>query len=47
MISEKYQYVRSGTTPLSVSYQQSWITGEVSVVCRLANVTLIYKKGEK
>lgn len=39
--------MRSGTNSLSISYQQSWITGEVSVDCGLANVTPIYKKGEK
>ncbi|KAK4830528.1 hypothetical protein QYF61_011507 [Mycteria americana] len=33
--------------PLSIIYQQSWLTGEVSVDWRLANVTPIYKKGRK
>ncbi|KAK4828165.1 LOW QUALITY PROTEIN: hypothetical protein QYF61_024414 [Mycteria americana] len=35
------------TKPLSILYQQSWLTGEVPVDWRLANVTLIYKKGRK
>ncbi|KFQ21312.1 hypothetical protein N332_13222, partial [Mesitornis unicolor] len=33
--------------PLSITYQQSWLTGEVPVDWRLANVTPIYKKGQK
>ncbi|KFQ31002.1 hypothetical protein N332_03166, partial [Mesitornis unicolor] len=33
--------------PLSVIYQQSWLTGEVPVYWRVANVTPIYKKGLK
>jgi len=33
--------------PLSIFYQQSWQTGEVSDDWRLANVTPIYKKGWK
>ncbi|GAB0206006.1 mitochondrial enolase superfamily member 1 [Grus japonensis] len=33
--------------PLSIIYQQSWLTGEVPDNWRLANVTLIYKKGQK
>ncbi|KFQ19671.1 hypothetical protein N332_09270, partial [Mesitornis unicolor] len=33
--------------PLSIIYQQSWLTGEVPVDWRLANVTPIYKKGWK
>ncbi|GAB0206903.1 mitochondrial enolase superfamily member 1 [Grus japonensis] len=33
--------------PLSIIYQQSWLTGEVPVDWRLANVTSIYKKGWK
>ncbi|KAK4820005.1 hypothetical protein QYF61_017384 [Mycteria americana] len=33
------------TKPLSIIYQQSWLTGEVTVDWRLANVTPIYKKG--
>ncbi|KFQ20254.1 hypothetical protein N332_03300, partial [Mesitornis unicolor] len=32
---------------LSIIYQQSWLTGEVPVGWRLANVTPIYKKGQK
>uniref|UniRef100_A0A8B9SW13 Reverse transcriptase domain-containing protein n=1 Tax=Anas platyrhynchos TaxID=8839 RepID=A0A8B9SW13_ANAPL len=31
--------------PLSIIYQQSWLSGEVPVGWRLANVTPIYKKG--
>uniref|UniRef100_A0A8B9I818 Reverse transcriptase domain-containing protein n=1 Tax=Anser brachyrhynchus TaxID=132585 RepID=A0A8B9I818_9AVES len=33
--------------PLSIIYQQSWLSGEVPVDWRLANVTSIYKKGRK
>lgn len=33
--------------PLSIIYQQSWQTGEVPADWRLANVTPIYKKGQK
>ncbi|KAK4807040.1 hypothetical protein QYF61_018381 [Mycteria americana] len=33
--------------PLSIIYQQSWLTGEVSDDWRLANVTPIYRKGWK
>ena len=33
--------------PLSIIYQQSWLTGEVPKDRRLANVTPIYKKGWK
>ncbi|KAK4825598.1 hypothetical protein QYF61_000687 [Mycteria americana] len=35
------------TKPFSVIYQQSWLTGEVPVYWRLANVSPIYKKGRK
>ncbi|KAK4809039.1 hypothetical protein QYF61_027876 [Mycteria americana] len=35
------------TKPLSVIYQQSWLTGEVPVDWRLANVTPIFKKGQE
>ncbi|KAK4822638.1 hypothetical protein QYF61_018590 [Mycteria americana] len=35
------------TKPLSILYQQSWLTGEVPVDWRLENVTPIYKKGQK
>ncbi|KAK4830657.1 hypothetical protein QYF61_012537 [Mycteria americana] len=35
------------TKPLSIIYQQSWLTGEVPADWRLANVTPIYKKGQK
>ncbi|KFW10111.1 hypothetical protein N327_11642, partial [Fulmarus glacialis] len=35
------------TKPLSIMYQQSWLTGEVPVDWRLASVTPIYKKGRK
>ncbi|GAB0184022.1 hypothetical protein GRJ2_000867500 [Grus japonensis] len=33
--------------PLSIIYQQSWLTGEVPDDWQLANVTPIYKKGQK
>ncbi|KFV58851.1 hypothetical protein N328_03597, partial [Gavia stellata] len=33
--------------PLSIIYQQSWLTGEVPVDWRLANMTPIFKKGQK
>ncbi|GAB0185739.1 mitochondrial enolase superfamily member 1 [Grus japonensis] len=35
------------TKPLSIIYQQSWLTREVSVDWRLANVLSIRKKGQK
>ncbi|KFO93485.1 hypothetical protein N320_10085, partial [Buceros rhinoceros silvestris] len=35
------------TKPLSIIYQQSWLTGEVPIDWRLANMTAIYKKGWK
>ncbi|KAK4821664.1 hypothetical protein QYF61_027132 [Mycteria americana] len=35
------------TKPLSIIYQQSWLTGEVPVDWRLANVTPIFKKGQE
>ncbi|KAK4820687.1 hypothetical protein QYF61_003607 [Mycteria americana] len=35
------------TKPLSIIYQQSWLTGEVPADWRLANVTHIFKKGRK
>ncbi|KAK4822040.1 hypothetical protein QYF61_006953 [Mycteria americana] len=35
------------TKPLSILYQQSWLTGEVPADWRLANVTPVYKKGWK
>ena len=35
------------TKPLSIIYQQSWLTREVPVDWRLANVMPIYKKGQK
>jgi len=30
--------------PISIIYQQFWLTGEVQVAWKLANVTPIYKK---
>jgi len=33
--------------PLSIIYQQSWLTGEVPDDWRVASVTPIYKKGQK
>uniref|UniRef100_A0A8B9UU32 Reverse transcriptase domain-containing protein n=1 Tax=Anas zonorhyncha TaxID=75864 RepID=A0A8B9UU32_9AVES len=33
--------------PLTIIYQQSWLSGEVPVDWRLANVTPIYKKGRR
>ncbi|KAK4815562.1 hypothetical protein QYF61_004079 [Mycteria americana] len=35
------------TKPLSIIYQQPWLTGEVPADWRLANVTPIFKKGRK
>jgi len=35
------------TNPLSITSQQSWLTGEIPVDWKLANVMLIYKKGQK
>ncbi|KAK4816396.1 hypothetical protein QYF61_016713 [Mycteria americana] len=35
------------TKPLSILYEQSWLTSEVPVDWRLANMTPIYKKGQK
>ncbi|KFQ85035.1 hypothetical protein N337_05384, partial [Phoenicopterus ruber ruber] len=35
------------TKSLSTIYQQSWLTGEVPVDWKLANVKPIYKKGQK
>ena len=35
------------TKPLSIIYQQSWLTREVPTDWKLANVTPIYKKGRK
>jgi len=35
------------TKPLSIIYQQSWLTGEVPVDWKLVNVTPIYKKSRK
>ena len=35
------------TKPLSIIYQQPWLTGEVPVDWKLANVMPIYKKGWK
>ncbi|GAB0183988.1 mitochondrial enolase superfamily member 1 [Grus japonensis] len=35
------------TKPLSIIYWQSWVTEEVPVDWRLANVMPIYKKGQK
>ena len=33
--------------PLSISLRQSWLTGDVPVDWRLANVTPIFKKDQK
>ena len=35
------------TKPLSIIYQQSWLSGEVLTDWKLANVTPIYKNGQK
>jgi len=35
------------TKPLSIIYQQSWLTGEVPDDRRIASVTPVYKKGRK
>ena len=47
---QKYSRVLSELAkakPLSISYQQSWLTGEVPDDWRIANVTPIYKKDQK
>ncbi|GAB0210317.1 mitochondrial enolase superfamily member 1 [Grus japonensis] len=41
------ELVEALTKPLSIIYQQSWLTGEVPVDWRLANVMPIHKKGRK
>ncbi|GAB0176985.1 hypothetical protein GRJ2_000163700 [Grus japonensis] len=41
------ELVEAVTKPLSIIYQQSWITREVSVDWKLADVTPIYKKCQK
>ncbi|GAB0191256.1 mitochondrial enolase superfamily member 1 [Grus japonensis] len=41
------ELVKELAKPLSIIYQQSWLTGEVPDDWRLANVTPIYKKGRK
>ncbi|KAK4816316.1 hypothetical protein QYF61_015000 [Mycteria americana] len=41
------ELVEELATPLSIVYQQSWLTGEVPDNWRLASVTPIYKKGQK
>ncbi|KAK4825258.1 hypothetical protein QYF61_025719 [Mycteria americana] len=41
------ELVEGLTKPLSILYQQSWLTGEVPVDRRLANVMAIYKKSRK
>ena len=33
--------------PLSIIFRQSWLTGDVAVDWKLANVTPIFKKGRK
>ena len=33
--------------PLSIIFQQSWVTGDVPVDWKLANVTPIFRKGQK
>ncbi|KFP53283.1 hypothetical protein N323_11690, partial [Cathartes aura] len=35
------------TKPFSIIYQQSWLTGEIPVDWKLANVMPIYKEGRK
>ncbi|GAB0180903.1 mitochondrial enolase superfamily member 1 [Grus japonensis] len=35
------------TEPLSITSHPSWLAGEVPVVWRLANVSVIYQKGQK
>ena len=35
------------TKPLSIIYQQSWLSKDVPVGWKLANVTPIYKKSQK
>ncbi|GAB0186491.1 mitochondrial enolase superfamily member 1 [Grus japonensis] len=41
------ELVEVPTKPLSIIYQQSWLTREVPGDWKLANVTPIYKKGQK
>ncbi|KFW97390.1 hypothetical protein N336_03727, partial [Phalacrocorax carbo] len=41
------ELVEELTKPLSIIYQQSWLTGEMPDDWRLTNVTPIYKKGRK
>ncbi|GAB0177331.1 mitochondrial enolase superfamily member 1 [Grus japonensis] len=41
------EVVKVLTKPFSIIYQQSWLTGEVPLDWRLANVMPIYKKGRK
>ncbi|KFO88982.1 hypothetical protein N320_11642, partial [Buceros rhinoceros silvestris] len=35
------------TKPLTIIYQQSWLSGEVPIDWKLVNVTPVYKKGQK
>ncbi|GAB0205040.1 mitochondrial enolase superfamily member 1 [Grus japonensis] len=41
------QVVEVLTKPLSIIYQQSWLSGEIPVDWRVADVMPIYKKGQK
>ncbi|PKU42970.1 rna-directed dna polymerase from mobile element hypothetical protein [Limosa lapponica baueri] len=41
------ELVEEFTKPLSIIYQQSWQTGEVTANWHLANVMLIHKKGQQ
>lgn len=46
-MSAQFPVLEEFTKLLSVMYQQSWLTGEVPVGWGLADVALIYKKGQK
>ncbi|GAB0176001.1 mitochondrial enolase superfamily member 1 [Grus japonensis] len=45
--SEKMELEEALTKPLSIIYQQSWLTGEIPVDWKLANMMHIYRKGHK
>lgn len=43
----KWEMLKELVKPLSITYQQSCLTGQVSSAWKLANATPIYKKGWK